>query len=147
MCVHSAAIAFVVDQTFASVSRCHGRVRARSAEPPQRSTTTWPSTVAANDAPISFPTAKFFANASFTRAKRGSQKPSIETSGTAPDQMEERPVGPARAPPVGDGPVRPVVGDAAGRILVPALAAGGPGGFRELVLDLVVVALHRVLAN
>src|SRR5512139_3397218 len=75
MCAHSAFMALVVDHTFASVSRVHGRAPARSAEPPQRSTTSSPFQVAANDAPTSFSTAKFFANASFTFAKRASQRP------------------------------------------------------------------------
>src|SRR5258706_14299485 len=101
MCVHSAAIAFVVDQTFASVSRSHGRAGARSAEPPQGPTTSSPFRVAAKEAPISFPTAKFFAKAACTFAKRGAQCPPISTmSDAARDGVELREVGAARAPPV-----------------------------------------------
>ena len=71
----SAVIAFVVENTLTIVSRSHGRVRAASAWPPQRSTTGSPSTVAANDAPTSRPAAKFAANASRTAAKRGAHSP------------------------------------------------------------------------
>src|SRR5262245_53358810 len=80
MCAQSAVIAFVVEKTLTMVSRSHGRVRAASAWPPQRSTTIRPSTVAANDAPTSRPSSKLAANASRTAAKRGSHSPWIMAS-------------------------------------------------------------------
>src|SRR5262245_3841371 len=80
MCAQSAVIAFVVEKTLTMVSRSHGRVRAASAWPPQRSTTIRPSTVAANDAPTSRPASKLAANASRTAAKRESHSPWIMAS-------------------------------------------------------------------
>src|SRR5262245_15605610 len=80
MCAQSAVIAFVVEKTLTMVSRSHGRVRAASAWPPQRSTTIRPSRVAANDAPTSRPASKLAANASRTAVKRGSHSPWIMAS-------------------------------------------------------------------
>src|SRR5262245_5384311 len=57
------------------VSRSHGRVRATSAWPPQRSTTVSPSTTTATAAPISSPSRRWAAKASRTGAKRGWQCP------------------------------------------------------------------------
>src|SRR5262249_55597690 len=59
------------------VSRRHGRVRAASAWPPHRSTTSRPPIVAAKDAPTSRPASKLAANVSRTAANRGSHSPSI----------------------------------------------------------------------
>src|SRR2546427_12400406 len=75
MCAQSAVIAFVVEKTLTIVSAVHGRVRRASAQPPQRSTTSPPSTVAAEEAPISRPASKLAANALRTSRKRAAHSP------------------------------------------------------------------------
>src|SRR5262245_3598823 len=65
----------VVDATDTIVSLAHGRVRAASVNPPQRSTTGRPSTYPHTPAPTSPCLVKFSANAACTAAKRGSQRP------------------------------------------------------------------------
>jgi len=49
----SAAGTFVTEYVVTTVSRCHGVVRAESAQPPHRSTTTSPPTMAQTAAPVS----------------------------------------------------------------------------------------------
>jgi hypothetical protein len=78
-CAASDVTAFVVDQTFVSVSRCHGRAPAGSALPAHTFTTGRPPATTATLAPISSRSAKFAANASRTGSKPGSQVPCIST--------------------------------------------------------------------
>ena len=79
---HSADRVFVVDQTLMIVSRSHGTSVAESVVtvPPQRSTTSSPSSVIASDAPTSLgslPSAKLAANASRIAPNRSSHVPWI----------------------------------------------------------------------
>ena len=69
-----AVMPLVVEYTFTIVSRFHGWVRAPSRCPPQRSTTSSPSTVTATAAPTS-PLSKFAAKASRTRSNRFAHSP------------------------------------------------------------------------
>src|SRR5206468_733959 len=88
MWAQSAVIAFVVEKTLTIVSAVHRRVRPASAQPPQRSTTGSPSTVAANDAPISRPASKLRAKASRTSRKRAAHSPSTsDAAGIADPSM------------------------------------------------------------
>ena len=59
----------------ASVSSCQGRMRAASAEPPQRLTARSPSTQTATAAPISSRSRKLFSKASRTCPKPGAYEP------------------------------------------------------------------------
>ncbi|HEY2071642.1 MAG TPA: hypothetical protein VGG48_18930 [Rhizomicrobium sp.] len=68
--------ALETEKTLTSVSRSQGRVRALSFQPPQRSTTTRPSSETATAAPGSPRSAKLARNALRTASKRGSQIPS-----------------------------------------------------------------------
>src|SRR5213593_227282 len=89
MCAQSAVMAFEVENTLTIVSRSHGRVRAASACPPQRSTTRLPPTMAANEAPTSRPAAKFAANASRTAPKRDRHSPWIVAAIAMPGPVAE----------------------------------------------------------
>src|ERR1700761_4387708 len=85
------ATAWVVENTGARVSSANGRVWARSAQPPIRSTTISPSIAKANRAPSSRPSAKLASNAARTAAKRGGQRPEIGAgSAIEPPQADER---------------------------------------------------------
>jgi hypothetical protein len=66
MCAQSEVMALVVDHTLVSVSRCHGRLRPGSAQPPHRFTTGLPPAATATLAPISPRPVKFSANAART---------------------------------------------------------------------------------
>src|SRR5580658_8700682 len=66
------------------MSRSQARVLATSAQPAQRSTTGSPYQVAATEAPSSRSASKLAAKASFSRSKRGSQKPWISMVISAP---------------------------------------------------------------
>src|SRR5437763_12624731 len=65
------------------VSRSQARVRAGSANPPQRSTTTSPSSVAQNEAPTSAPLARLPSNTARTSAKRSAVIPCTDPSAIA----------------------------------------------------------------
>ena len=74
--------ALLTEKTSTSVSRRHGRVRAASAQPPQRSTTIRPSSAIATAAPTSPRSVKFVAKASRTAAKRAIA-PAVDDTGAS----------------------------------------------------------------
>src|SRR5262249_34934690 len=88
----SANMVLVVEKTQVIVSRCHRRVRASSAQPPQRSSANSPSTVTAREAPRSRPLVSSSQKSCRSGSKRGVQKPSTVAVGslmaTAPEEVE-----------------------------------------------------------
>src|ERR1019366_826766 len=76
---HSAAKALPTENTLTSVSRCHGRLPGRPAQPPQRSATTEPRTTTHTAAPTSPLSAKLAAKASRTPSNDSSHVPEIGT--------------------------------------------------------------------
>ena len=79
-CTHVLVNPFDPENTLANVSCCQGRSQAASCQPPQRLTTSSPSTHVATAAPVSSRSAKLRSNCSRTAANSGAQNPAIGTS-------------------------------------------------------------------
>src|ERR1700730_5317977 len=71
---------FDPENTLANVSCCQGRSQAASCQPPQRLTTSLPSTHVDTAAPISPRSAKLRSNCSRTASNSGAHNPAIGTS-------------------------------------------------------------------
>jgi hypothetical protein len=71
----SEVIVLVVENTFVIVFSVHGMVRASSAQPPHRSTTTAPSMLTTSEAPRSSPESSMAANSSRTESNRALHVP------------------------------------------------------------------------
>src|SRR6185437_13561251 len=69
------------------VSFSQGRVFSASAQPPQRSTTISPSSVAQNEAPTSAPEVRLVSNAARTAGNRSPTKPPIDPSAMVPSSL------------------------------------------------------------
>ena len=88
MSAHSAVIVLVVDQTLVMVSACQGSAPSGSRLPPQRSTTSSPSSATATDAPTSSPLSRFAVKAARTGSNRGSQRPPTSAIGPPLQRIE-----------------------------------------------------------